>query len=134
MRALPLPAAIGKSCIISLYYLRLTQLLAMQFERTLIVAEEDSHVSYLEGCTAPSYDKNQVCLAMWLFLCRHVDASWALPRKASCCSGCSAHTRIHRRSPLIQVCSGLAPGSCLTACYVHAAACCMRRAVSRQRR
>ena len=31
-----------------------------QFERTLIVAEDDSYVSYLEGCTAPSYDKNQV--------------------------------------------------------------------------
>ncbi len=34
--------------------------LLMQFERTLIVADEDSQVSYLEGCTAPSYDKNQV--------------------------------------------------------------------------
>ena len=32
----------------------------LQFERTLIVAEEGSKVSYLEGCTAPSYDKNQV--------------------------------------------------------------------------
>lgn len=31
-----------------------------QFERTLIVAEDDAYVSYLEGCTAPSYDKNQV--------------------------------------------------------------------------
>ncbi len=35
-------------------------LLLLQFERTLIVADEDSQVSYLEGCTAPSYDKNQV--------------------------------------------------------------------------
>lgn len=34
---------------------------AMQFERTLIIAEDDSQVSYLEGCTAPSYDTNQVC-------------------------------------------------------------------------
>ncbi len=34
--------------------------LLLQFERTLIVADEDSQVSYLEGCTAPSYDKNQV--------------------------------------------------------------------------
>lgn len=32
----------------------------MQFERTLIVAEEGSYVSYLEGCTAPAYDTNQV--------------------------------------------------------------------------
>ena len=35
----------------------------LQFERTLIVAEEDSFISYLEGCTAPSYDKNQVCFS-----------------------------------------------------------------------
>ena len=34
---------------------------AMQFERTLIIAEDDTQVSYLEGCTAPSYDTNQVC-------------------------------------------------------------------------
>ena len=33
---------------------------AVQFERTLIIAEDDSQVSYLEGCTAPSYDTNQV--------------------------------------------------------------------------
>ena len=33
-----------------------------QFERTLIVAEDDAYVSYLEGCTAPQYDKNQVSL------------------------------------------------------------------------
>lgn len=35
-----------------------------QFERTLIVAEEGSQVSYLEGCTAPSYDKNQLHAAV----------------------------------------------------------------------
>ena len=35
-------------------------LAALQFERTLIIAEDDSQVSYLEGCTAPSYDSNQV--------------------------------------------------------------------------
>lgn len=35
-----------------------------QFERTLIVADEDSQVSYLEGCTAPSYDKNQLHAAV----------------------------------------------------------------------
>ena len=32
----------------------------LQFERTLIVAEEGAYVSYLEGCTAPAYDNNQV--------------------------------------------------------------------------
>lgn len=35
-----------------------------QFERTLIVAEEGSHVSYLEGCTAPMYDSNQLHAAV----------------------------------------------------------------------
>ncbi|HHJ10407.1 MAG TPA: Fe-S cluster assembly protein SufB [Bacteroidetes bacterium] len=35
-----------------------------QFERTLIVAEEDSYVSYLEGCTAPMRDKNQLHAAI----------------------------------------------------------------------
>ncbi|MBD2774724.1 Fe-S cluster assembly protein SufB [Iningainema tapete] len=35
-----------------------------QFERTLIIAEEDSYVSYLEGCTAPMYDSNQLHAAV----------------------------------------------------------------------
>ncbi|MEL7061539.1 MAG: Fe-S cluster assembly protein SufB, partial [Acidobacteriota bacterium] len=35
-----------------------------QFERTLIVADEDSHVSYLEGCTAPMRDENQLHAAV----------------------------------------------------------------------
>ncbi|MES1925194.1 Fe-S cluster assembly protein SufB [Salinisphaera sp. T31B1] len=35
-----------------------------QFERTLIVAEEGSHVSYLEGCTAPQRDENQLHAAV----------------------------------------------------------------------
>ncbi len=35
-----------------------------QFERTLIVAEEESYVSYLEGCTAPMYDTNQLHAAV----------------------------------------------------------------------
>ncbi len=35
-----------------------------QFERTLIIAEDDSHVSYLEGCTAPMYDTNQLHAAV----------------------------------------------------------------------
>lgn len=36
----------------------------MQFERTLIVAEDDAYVSYLEGCTAPAYDSNQLHAAV----------------------------------------------------------------------
>jgi len=35
-----------------------------QFERTLIIAEERSHVSYLEGCTAPMRDENQLHAAV----------------------------------------------------------------------
>src|SRR4029450_3952589 len=35
-----------------------------QFERTLIVAEEGAHVSYLEGCTAPMRDENQLHAAV----------------------------------------------------------------------
>jgi Fe-S cluster assembly protein SufB len=35
-----------------------------QFERTLIVAEEGSYVSYLEGCTAPKFDTNQLHAAV----------------------------------------------------------------------
>ena len=35
-----------------------------QFERTLIIADENSHVSYLEGCTAPINDKNQLHAAV----------------------------------------------------------------------
>lgn len=35
-----------------------------QFERTLIVCEDDAYVSYLEGCTAPAYDSNQLHAAV----------------------------------------------------------------------
>ena len=35
-----------------------------QFERTLIIAEEGSYVSYLEGCTAPAFDNNQLHAAV----------------------------------------------------------------------
>lgn len=35
-----------------------------QFERTLIICEENSHVSYLEGCTAPKFDTNQLHAAV----------------------------------------------------------------------
>jgi len=40
-----------------------------QFERTLIIAEEGSYVSYLEGCTAPSYDTNQLHAAVVELYC-----------------------------------------------------------------
>ena len=39
-------------------YFRINARNTGQFERTLIIADEDSYVSYLEGCTAPAYDEN----------------------------------------------------------------------------
>lgn len=41
-------------------YFRINAVNTGQFERTLIVADEDSYVSYLEGCTAPMRDENQL--------------------------------------------------------------------------
>src|SRR3989339_135987 len=45
-------------------YFRINDRKSGQFERTLIIAEEDSYVSYLEGCTAPAYDNNQLHAAV----------------------------------------------------------------------
>ena len=45
-------------------YFRINNSESGQFERTLIVAEESSYVSYLEGCTAPKFDKNQLHAAV----------------------------------------------------------------------
>jgi len=45
-------------------YFRINAANTGQFERTLIVAEENSYVSYLEGCTAPMRDENQLHAAV----------------------------------------------------------------------
>lgn len=45
-------------------YFRINAADSGQFERTLIIAEDDSYVSYLEGCTAPSRDQNQLHAAV----------------------------------------------------------------------
>lgn len=45
-------------------YFRINDKTSGQFERTLIIAEDDSTVSYLEGCTAPAYDNNQLHAAV----------------------------------------------------------------------
>ena len=45
-------------------YFRINAANTGQFERTLIVAEESSYVSYLEGCTAPQRDENQLHAAV----------------------------------------------------------------------
>jgi len=45
-------------------YFRINDKESGQFERTLIIAEEGSYVSYLEGCTAPAFDTNQLHAAV----------------------------------------------------------------------
>ena len=45
-------------------YFRINAAKTGQFERTLIIAEQDSYVSYLEGCTAPIRDENQLHAAV----------------------------------------------------------------------
>jgi Fe-S cluster assembly protein SufB len=45
-------------------YFRINERNTGQFERTLIIAEEGSYVSYLEGCTAPQRDENQLHAAV----------------------------------------------------------------------
>ena len=45
-------------------YFRINAAKTGQFERTLIIAEEGAHVSYLEGCTAPMRDENQLHAAV----------------------------------------------------------------------
>src|SRR5918993_5790734 len=45
-------------------YFRINNQESGQFERTLVVAEEGAYVSYLEGCTAPKFDRNQLHAAV----------------------------------------------------------------------
>nr|ARW64963.1 Iron-sulfur cluster assembly protein SufB [Polysiphonia sertularioides] len=45
-------------------YFRINNKESGQFERTLIIADENSQVSYLEGCTAPQFDNNQLHAAV----------------------------------------------------------------------
>lgn len=55
----------GVKCPLELStYFRINDKESGQFERTLIIAEEHSSVSYLEGCTAPAFDKNQLHAAV----------------------------------------------------------------------
>ena len=55
----------GKRCPLELStYFRINSAGSGQFERTLIIADEESYVSYLEGCTAPKRDENQLHAAV----------------------------------------------------------------------
>ena len=55
-------------------YFRINAMNTGQFERTLIIADEGAHVSYLEGCTAPMRDENQLHAAV-VELYAHKDAT-----------------------------------------------------------
>ena len=50
-------------------YFRINEVVTGQFERTLLIADEDSYVSYLEGCTAPARDENQLHAAVVELIC-----------------------------------------------------------------
>ncbi len=55
----------GVRCPVELStYFRINAQFTGQFERTLIIAEDDAYVSYLEGCTAPIRDENQLHAAV----------------------------------------------------------------------
>lgn len=58
-----IPAGVRCPMELSTYF-RINAANTGQFERTLIIAEEDSYVSYLEGCTAPMRDENQLHAAI----------------------------------------------------------------------
>ena len=55
----------GVTCPMELStYFRINAAGTGQFERTLLIADEDSYVSYLEGCTAPMRDEHQLHAAV----------------------------------------------------------------------
>ena len=58
-----IPKGVGCPMELSSYF-RINARNTGQFERTLIVADDDSYVSYLEGCTAPMRDENQLHAAV----------------------------------------------------------------------
>ncbi len=58
-----IPAGVRCPMELSTYF-RINARNTGQFERTMIIAEEDSYVSYLEGCTAPQRDENQLHAAI----------------------------------------------------------------------
>ena len=58
-----IPAGVRCPMELSTYF-RINEMKTGQFERTLIIADKDSYVSYLEGCTAPMRDENQMHAAV----------------------------------------------------------------------
>jgi Fe-S cluster assembly protein SufB len=70
-------------------YFRINAAETGQFERTLIIADEGAYVSYLEGCTAPQRDENQLHAAVVELI------AWTTPRSSTrpCRTGIPATTR-----------------------------------------
>jgi Fe-S cluster assembly protein SufB len=65
-------------------YFRINAANTGQFERTLIVAEEGSYVSYLEGCTAPMRDENQLHAAVVeIFAAKDAEVKYSTVQKCS---------------------------------------------------
>ncbi len=59
-------------------YFRINAAKTGQFERTLIIAEEGSYVSYLEGCTAPMRDENQLHAAIVeIYLAKNAEVKYS---------------------------------------------------------
>ncbi|MBE6268238.1 MAG: Fe-S cluster assembly protein SufB [Bacteroidales bacterium] len=59
-------------------YFRINAAQTGQFERTLIVADDDSYVSYLEGCTAPMRDENQLHAAIVeIIVCNNAEVKYS---------------------------------------------------------
>ena len=75
-------------------YFRINEANTGQFERTLIICEDDAYVSYLEGCTAPMRDENQLHAAvvelvalkrLYAISCRVIGFSWPSTNTAMKC-------------------------------------------------
>ncbi|ERM81384.1 cysteine desulfurase activator complex subunit SufB [Rhodonellum psychrophilum GCM71 = DSM 17998] len=59
-------------------YFRINAANTGQFERTLIIAEDNSYVSYLEGCTAPQRDENQLHAAVVeIYAAKHAEVKYS---------------------------------------------------------
>lgn len=69
----------GVRCPVELStYFRINAANTGQFERTLIIAEDNSYVSYLEGCTAPMRDENQLHAAVVeIYAAKHADVKYS---------------------------------------------------------
>jgi len=79
-------------------YFRINAANTGQFERTLIIADEGAYVSYLEGCTAPIRDENQLHAAV-VELIAHDNATIKYSNRAELVSG-----RQRRQRRIYQLC------------------------------